>query len=157
MIYSLLSFDFFMDFSCISVKPTIHMEGSKYQVNIALIIDSILIHFKFKGQHQCTGSSTWERIDRCMYQNEDWLRGHQGGSGRQRLPNHQDSQVPIKGPRERWTPRHWLLPQRLPPPRAGRSLQLRLRLLNQPPIQQERRGDGVVRRLRLIPVTMLEH
>ncbi len=32
------------------------------------------------------------------------------------------------------------------PPPAGRSLQLRLRLLNQPPAQLERRGDGVVRR-----------
>jgi hypothetical protein len=34
------------------------------------------------------------------------------------------------------------------PPSAGRSLQLRLRLLNQPPAQPERLGDGVVRRLK---------
>ncbi len=32
------------------------------------------------------------------------------------------------------------------PPPAGRRLQLRLRLLNQPPAQLERLGDGVVRR-----------
>ncbi len=31
---------------------------------------------------------------------------------------------------------------------AGRSLQLRLLLLNQPPAQPERLGDGVVRRLK---------
>ena len=34
------------------------------------------------------------------------------------------------------------------PPLAGRSLQLRLRLLDQPPAQPERLGDGVVRRLK---------
>ncbi len=34
------------------------------------------------------------------------------------------------------------------PPPAGRSLQLCLRLLNQPPAQPERLGDGVVRRLK---------
>ncbi len=34
------------------------------------------------------------------------------------------------------------------PPLAGRSLQLRLRLLDQPPAQPERLGDWVVRRLR---------
>ncbi len=34
------------------------------------------------------------------------------------------------------------------PPLAGRSLQLSLRLLDQPPAQQERLGDGLVRRLK---------
>ncbi len=34
------------------------------------------------------------------------------------------------------------------PPLAGRSLQLRLRLLDQPPAQLGRLGDGVVRRLK---------
>ncbi len=34
------------------------------------------------------------------------------------------------------------------PPSAGRSLQLRLWLLNQPPARPERLGDGVVRRLK---------
>jgi hypothetical protein len=34
------------------------------------------------------------------------------------------------------------------PPLAGRSLQLRLRLLDQPPAQPERLGDWVVRRLK---------
>ncbi len=34
------------------------------------------------------------------------------------------------------------------PPPAGRSLQLHLRLLNQPPAQPERLGDGVARRLK---------
>jgi hypothetical protein len=100
------------------------------------------------------------------------LRGHQGGSGGQRLPKVQDRQAPIRGPRGRWNNAQGRGLHRgrgrrrrsagpggaaaappagaaadAPPP-AGRSLQLRLRLQNQSPAQPERLGDAVVRRLK---------
>ncbi len=79
-----------------------------------------LYFYSFQGQCQCT--STWfklqERNGKCIHQNEAWLlqvavasrpdhllRGHQGGSGRQQLPvnlpQNQDSQALIQGPRGR--------------------------------------------------------
>jgi hypothetical protein len=95
----------------------------------------------FRGQHQCTRTSIRERDGGCIYPNKAWLlqvavssspdsllvlRGHQGDSGRQRLPQDQDRQAPIWGSRGRWRPR----------------TRPASRTLAAPPQRRPRRGSG---------------
>ncbi len=135
-----------------------------------------------RGKRRCTSIWSQERDGRLIHQNEarllqvavtsrpdHQLRGHQGGlgpSGRQRLPQDQDRQAPIRGPRasnegadaadavaaQRSSRRDQRLARRAAA-EAGRSLQL----LHLPPAVLGRRGHGVLRGrlLRLMPITLV--
>ena len=139
----------------------------------ALIIDSILIPFEDSInaqalQHESAMVDVYTKMKPDSFKSQlqavltafyEDIEGVQGASGCPNcLPQDQDPQAQIRGPRgrrnnaarTRLASRTRAVPppprpqarQRLLPPPAGRSLQLRLRLLNLPPARRKGGGTG---------------